>query len=142
MEVEENNFIYKFRGKAKTTGKYVYGSLIEYFLNGKKLFAIFDPIRNLSIEVERSTIAQFINLYDIRGEEIYNDDKIEVREILIDKGDGGIKEEVVIIDLKKIDPKCAYGLQNEYKYDYDGYQEVESELLRTNLKIIKSKNTK
>lgn len=67
---------YKFRGKRKDNGEWVYGSLIEW-PDGSKEIVVFDGTTEaLKHSVVPETVGQWTRMQDKHGNEIYNGDYV------------------------------------------------------------------
>ena len=124
---------YKFRGKSKKTGEWVYGYFFKDF-NGKcYIINTLQRIENANkdnvwVEVLEETVGQYTGLHDKDGKEIYEGDI--VKSFFVDTDEAG-KEiyKYYIIEVKYDEVLCSYKIDKFMNLEVIGNIYENKELL-------------
>ena len=120
---------YKFRGKRKDNGEWVYGSLVKTFIMTSIVFETYEGYFH-ELEVQPETIGQFTGLKDNTGKEIYEGDI--VFGIIIGNSIPTMGEIVYDANYQMYSSKNLAGITPLYKirnYDVKGNKYENPELL-------------
>ena len=111
-----------FRGKSKTTGEWVFGSLVTlkekgivkfYFIRNNTDITKNTLVKEIVCEVIPETVGQYTGIKDIFNKEIYKDDIVQ--EYLNAK-----KRKIYVVEEDPIDPAMfLQDINNEYVPEYD-----------------------
>lgn len=124
---------YKFRGKSKKTGEWVYGYFFKDF-NGKcYIINTLQRIENANkdnvwVEVLEETVGQYTGLHDKDGKEIYEGDI--VKSFFVDTDEAGNEiYKYYIIEVKYDEVLCSYKIDKFMNLEVIGNIYENKELL-------------